>query len=111
MRMINTINEHLAKIWLLGSMVVAVYLHTIGDPMTFPAYVGLCMGWLSLCMRSPIEVHGGYGTMGHSQTNELKRTDLDERKSKHIVVEGVKQPIRDVQMPCQQSREGKLKHS
>ena len=104
--MINRINEHLAKIWLLGSMVVAVYLHSIGDPMTFPAYVGLCMGWLSLCMRSPTEAHSGYATTGYSHTNELKSTDLDEGNAKRTVVNDFKQSNSE---PCTQSHEGKVK--
>ena len=105
MRMINTINEHLAKIWLLGSMVIAAYLHSTGDPLTFAGYVGLCVGWVSLCMRSPIEVHSGYATTGYSHTNELKSTDLDEGKSKRTVVNDLKQSNSDIHMPCSSIRE------
>ena len=107
MRLINAIDDHLAKMWALGSMVMAAYMHSINDPFTFPFYVGLCAGWFTLCMRPPIEKHGGYATMGCSQTNELQSADLDKRTSKHTIVADPKQSNSDIRMPCQQSQEGK----
>ena len=101
MRMINTINEHLAKIWLLGSMVIVAYLHSTGDPLTFAGYVGLGVGWVSLCMRSPIEEHSGYATIRHSHTNELKSTDLDARAIKHEAIQNSNGTVCGEQVSCQ----------